>query len=428
MTARRHYLLPSVVGGSSDNVIHIFHHSNATTTTSSSLSSIQQYEQRRSLFNMSTPSKPDPTATTADDDTTGTENVTAVKTADQPPPSVPDFEETMDQLFQSTQQLQQQQRAATAEGDEWFVDPALTQEIWDPKWWNLADQAINVVNLCHDMTGLGYAASIVAATCLLRVAIFPFAVKGQRAASRMAHLQPELALIKKRYEALGTPTAAEQRAFAEQMQSLFKRYEVKPFAALAAPFVQTPIFLGMFFGMRKMPELFPTELGTGGMLWFVDLTVPDPTYILPIACGLSFIATIESGKHQMIDSNQQYGPTIVNVFRAMAVVMVPVMTTFPAAMLCYWVPNNFITMVQSMALRTEFVKKQFGIWDRPKPVPGAATDTGFQETMKNLVKQVRGEPTTERDKIRQHNLEVETKKRVQHVSKSARAHQRADRR
>jgi YidC/Oxa1 family membrane protein insertase len=242
----------------------------------------------------------------------------------------------------------------------------------------------------------------------------------------MAHLQPELAMMKKRYEALGTPTTAETRAFTEQMQALFKRYDVKPFSSIAAPFVQAPIFIAMFFGMRKMPEIFPDAMSTGGILWFTDLTVPDPTYILPIACGLSFIATIEAGKEQMIDSNPDYGPTIVNAFRAMALVMVPVITTFPSAMLCYWVPNNFITLVQSVTLRNAWVKQQLGIWDRPKPIPGQAKDAGFQETMNNLVKQVKGEPTTEKERIKRHNEEIEARRRVQQVSKAARARRRGD--
>jgi YidC/Oxa1 family membrane protein insertase len=322
--------------------------------------------------------------------------------------------------------LFEQPKAATAEGDEWFVEQALAQEPWDPKWWNLADQAVNSVNFLHDMTGMGYAGSIVVTTCILRVCILPLAIRGQRAASRMAHLQPELALMKRRYEALGTPTTAETRAFTEQMQALFKRYDVKPFASIAAPFVQAPIFIGMFFGMRKMPELFPDAMSTGGLWWFTDLTVPDPTYILPLACGISFFATIEAGKDQMIDSNPDYGPTIVNAFRAMSLVMVPVITTFPSAMLCYWVPNNFITLVQSVTLRNAWVKQQLGIWDRPKPIPGQASDAGFAETMNNLVKRARGEPTTDKEKIKRHNQEIETRKRVQQVSRAARSRRREE--
>jgi membrane protein insertase Oxa1/YidC/SpoIIIJ len=126
----------------------------------------------------------------------------------------------------------------------------------------------------------------------------------------------------------------------------------------------------------------------------------------------------------MIDSNPQYGPVMVNAFRAMAVVMVPVITTFPAAMLCYWVPNNFFTLVQSVTLRNDFVKKQLGIWDRPKPIPGTTNEAGFQETMANLMKKAQGEPTTEAEMLQRHNEEIETKKRVKQMSKATRARRR----
>ena len=339
--------------------------------------------------------------------------------SEPPAESNVNFEDTMDKIFT------QSQKVAATDGDKWFLDESLTQEAFDPKWWNLADHAINAVSLVDEMTGFGFAGSILAVTCTIRAFILPIAVRGQRASSRMAHLQPELAAIKQRYEALGTPSQAEQKAFGENMKALFARYEITPFAALVTPLVQAPLFIGMFFGMKRIPDIFPDACANGGLWWFTDLTVPDPTYILPLACGLSFIATIESGKDQMIDSNPQHGPVIVNAFRAMALVMVPVMTTFPAAMLCYWVPNNFITMTQSIVLRNEMVKQQFGIWDRPKPTPGQEnSNAGFQETMNNLVKQVKGEPTTEKAKIELHNKEVDARKRVQQVTKAARASRR----
>jgi membrane protein insertase Oxa1/YidC/SpoIIIJ len=111
---------------------------------------------------------------------------------------------------------------------------------------------------------------------------------------------------------------------------------------------------------------------------------------------------------------------MIMAFRAMAVVMVPAIMYFPTSVLCYWVPNNFLTMVQSIVLRNDKVKKTFGIWERPKPVPGSQSDMGFQETMTKLVKQVKGEPTTEKEKIQKHNKEVLVKKRVQSMSKNAR--------
>ena len=64
------------------------------------------------------------------------------------------------------------------------------------------------------------------------------------------------------------------------------------------------------------------------------------------------------------------------------------------------------------------------IWDHPKPIPGMQTDVGFQETMKKLVKQVQGEPTSESAKMKKHNEEIESKKRLAQVSKATRARRR----
>jgi YidC/Oxa1 family membrane protein insertase len=228
----------------------------------------------------------------------------------------------MDQLFHEAQ------TEAKTEGDDWFVDAATaTANTWEPTWYNFADQAVNAVQTLHEMTGLHYAGSIVATTCAIRLLVLPIAIRSQRAGSRMAHLQPELAVLKKRYEALGTPTQAEQRAFGEQMKSLFAKYEVGPFQTMAAPLLQIPLFIGMFFGMKKMPDIFTSEMSTGGLAWFTDLTVPDPTYVLPIICGISFLATIEGGKEQMMDANPAMGATLVNAFRAMvriALLLVPI--------------------------------------------------------------------------------------------------------
>lgn len=54
-----------------------------------------------------------------------------------------------------------------------------------------------------------------------------------------------------------------------------------------------PFFLSFFFGLRGMAELPVESLRTGGILWFSDLTIPDPTYILPVLTCLTMYITIE---------------------------------------------------------------------------------------------------------------------------------------
>jgi YidC/Oxa1 family membrane protein insertase len=283
---------------------------------------------------------------------------------------------------------------------------------WEPTWYYPSDQAILAVKAFHEATGVEYGWAIVGVTALLRLALFPFMVMAQRTTSRMAHVQPELQLMKSRYEALGTPSRQDQLAFSKQMKALFAKYDVNPFRALLAPLLQLPAFVGMFLGLRKMPTIFPEELSTGGMFWFPDLTVTDPLYILPVATTVTFLAVIETGKDQMMAQNAETGKLMLNVFRVMSIVMLPVCVNFESAMLCYWTANNALTLAQTQLIKHPALRSHFGIWDPPRPVPGQDPPEGLAEAARKLVEKVQGVPSTEKQKIENHNRSVEVKKKA----------------
>jgi YidC/Oxa1 family membrane protein insertase len=256
-------------------------------------------------------------------------------------------DDTLDKLFVDSQEsINAATDALTAAGSG-----------WDPTWYNIADQCIVAINKFQGVTGVEYGWAIVGVTVIMRLCLFPVMVSTQQTTSRMAHVQPELQAIKLRYEALGTPSRQEQLNFSKQMKALFSKYKVKPFRAFSAPLIQLPLFMGMFFGLKKMPELFPEELATGGMLWFPDLTVPDPLYILPIASAGTFLLLIEMGKDQMMAQNAAQGQLMVNVFRLLSIGMLPVCVSFESSMLCYWTANNIMTVAQTGILKQDAVRK-----------------------------------------------------------------------
>ena len=76
------------------------------------------------------------------------------------------------------------------------------------------------------------------------------------------------------------------------------------------------------------------------------------------------------------------GKMFVNVFRGLSVIMVPLTMNFPASLFCYWVTNNLFSLNQTLLLKVPAVKKAFGIWDPPKPVPGSPPQKGFVEELK----------------------------------------------
>mmetsp|Transcript_7834 Transcript_7834/g.11964 ORF Transcript_7834/g.11964 Transcript_7834/m.11964 type:complete len:445 (+) Transcript_7834:135-1469(+) len=322
------------------------------------------------------------------------------------------FEDTMTKIFEQDQtSLSNATTAETVVGSS--TDAASAALVFDPTWWNIADQAIRTVNFVHDITDLPISLSIVGATCAIRVILLPLFVKSQQNTARMAHMQPEMQQLKAEMDKLGpNPDQQTQVKLGMQMRALFQKYDCNPMRALMLPLVQAPMFMGMFFGLRKMPDYFPTELATGGILWFPDLTVTDPYYILPMTSALSFLCMIELGKDQMMASNPQQGQIMMNVFRGMSLMMIPVATTLSSAVLCYWVTNNSISLFQSMAFRQKSVRKMLNIWDPPKPVPGSPATKGIMESVNEMVDKVQGKAVTEQQQIQQHNEAIESKKKA----------------
>jgi YidC/Oxa1 family membrane protein insertase len=215
------------------------------------------------------------------------------------------------------------------------------------------------------------------------------------------------------------------------MKALFQRYNVKPFRAFLAPAVQLPLFLGMFFGLKKMPHIYHDEFATGGMFWFTDLTVTDPYYILPVTSTLTFLALIELGKDQMVaQQGPMQGQLMVNIFRGMSLFMLPVCLGFETSMLCYWTTNNILTMGQTSLLKLPAARKYFDIWDPPKPVPGTATakPESLQETMQKLALRLQGKPVSSKEQMEKHNQDIEAQRQAVRMVRASRAarNQRAD--
>jgi len=352
------------------------------------------------------------TTTTTTNETLFSSEATTTTAPTSSSSSSSSVEETLDRLFQEQQ---------TAGDPSFAADPATTTTtaVFDPTWYNPADQAINALNFVHDITGLEYGWSIIALTAGLRIVIFPAMAYSRRTTSRMAHANPEIMRMKAKFERISNPTPEEKVKIAQDMQAVFKRFGCKPFTAFLSPLISAPAFMGMFFGMKKMPQFYADELATGGMFWFVDLTAPDPLYVLPFACFATFLATIEMGKEELVASNPAQGQVMLNVFRGMSIIMIPVCMNFHAAMLCYWTTNNVFTAAQTLAFKTPAFRKKMGIWDPPKPVPGEENDTSFKKAAGNLVKSIQGKPTTEAQKIAQHNRDIEHRKQVDKARRSS---------
>jgi membrane protein insertase Oxa1/YidC/SpoIIIJ len=64
-----------------------------------------------------------------------------------------------------------------------------------------------------------------------------------------------------------------------------------------------PFFISFFLGIRGLANYPLESMMYGGTLWFPDLTVADPYYILPVFTAITMFVTMEvcgSSNHPII--------------------------------------------------------------------------------------------------------------------------------
>ena len=152
----------------------------------------------------------------------------------------------------------------------------------------------SMIESVHVHAGLPWWGAIVVSTIILRAVIFPFVMRVQRNGVLMNNINPEVQKLMKKqreYRQLGNKTLADQCS--HKIWHVYQKHNCSPLKMAVMPLIQLPLFLSFFIAIRKMAAVPVESMKTGGVLWFEDLTAPDPYYILPIlACG-SFVASIE---------------------------------------------------------------------------------------------------------------------------------------
>lgn len=152
-----------------------------------------------------------------------------------------------------------------------------------------------LLEFLHVNAHLPWWASIVAATVGVRLLLFPLAVRMMRDSAKIANLNPTASKIHETmatYKRIGNHVAAAEEG--AKLLEIYKRHGVNPVATMfMVPFIQLPVFMSFFWGIRGMTALPVESMKTGGLFWFMDLTVPDPAYVLPLVACLAFISNVE---------------------------------------------------------------------------------------------------------------------------------------
>eukprot|EP01036_Dinobryon_divergens_P029435 gene29435-38529_t len=227
-----------------------------------------------------------------------------------------------------------------------------------------ASIVMNIVEQVHLGAGLPYWEAIILSTVGLRICLLPIVLNAIRSSGRMAWLRPDMEKLQATIKASGDISSDPniQKKYQMEMRALFTKHKVNPFKAMIWPIFQFPIFISFFMGLKAMGEYYP-GFTTGGAFWFHNLSVGDPTLILPIINSLTFLIMLEIGADGVQLKNMD---TFKMVMRGVGVAMVPLTMDLPQGLFVYWCTNNSFSIFQTFVVKREAVRKFFDI---PKPPP-----------------------------------------------------------
>ncbi len=187
--------------------------------------------------------------------------------------------------------------------------------------------------------------AIIVLTAAIRVVLFPLTHKSTVAMRRMQKLQPKMKAIQARYQDRAKKDPAARTRMNQEIMGLYKQEGVNPMGGCLPTLVQLPILWALYTLFAYAIELRQAPF----MLWIHDLSVKDPTYVLPILMMISMFV-------QQRLAPQTGDPTQRRMFMMMPLIFGFMFMSFPAGLVLYWLVNNLLTIGQQLA--TEAIMKR----------------------------------------------------------------------
>lgn len=208
----------------------------------------------------------------------------------------------------------------------------------------------------HLTGNLGLA--IIMMTIVIRLVLIPFTLPSMKMQVKMRDLQPEINKLKVKYK--------DDKAGLQQAQmALFKEHRVNPASGCLPMIVQFGVLIILY---RVLTDYLKTGIdGISTQFLWLDLTKPDPYYILPIIAGvtqlilsLMILPAADTSAERVLaastpgkadDKKSDDMSAMAATMQKQMVFMMPVMTViislrFPSGLTLYWITTTVFSIIQ----------------------------------------------------------------------------------
>ncbi|XP_003741476.1 mitochondrial inner membrane protein OXA1L [Galendromus occidentalis] len=211
----------------------------------------------------------------------------------------------------------------------------------------------------HSM-GLPWWAAIVATTVCFRAVTVPLLLQTHRSTPQCMAVMMRVrdSATRLRQAQIGADHEQIAKALQDFNGIMAREYPRAMLKQTLPSVAQAPIFISLFLALRSMAIAPVESLKTGGFLWFPDLTIADPYYLLPLMTCATLAAIIEIGAETPVRVDQF---NAMKVLRFLPVIFFPLIMKYPAAVLCFWATNNFVSLGLAYTLKIPAIRKKYNL-------------------------------------------------------------------
>lgn len=241
----------------------------------------------------------------------------------------------------------------------------------------LVDVFESVLKFFHDSVGASWGLSIILLTIVVRALLLPLAVKQFRSMQALQRIAPHLKVLQEKYK-------DDKQRLQQETMKFYQEHKVNPFASCLPLVAQLPVFLSLFYMLRKdlrhdiCPDINPASVSNPkpcghspeSQFWFIhDITDKATGSVLVILLVLYVGSQLVSSLLMMTataDKNQKMIMLLLPFF------FVAFVFNFPAGLIMYWITTNIWTIGQQQFLRRVIGRNA----PEPPPLPEAVGGGG----------------------------------------------------
>lgn len=188
--------------------------------------------------------------------------------------------------------------------------------------------------------------SIIALTVVVRLILLPLTLKQFRSMQALQKLSPQIKALQQKYK-------EDRQRLNQEMMKFYQENKVNPFASCLPLAAQMPIFLALFYMLRKdlRHDICPGVSGPCGdkasFLFIPDLTNKATGVVLVVLILLYVSSQLFSSLVMSVSADKNQRRLIV----LLPLVFVTFVAQFPAGLIVYWITTNIWTIAQGYIVR-----------------------------------------------------------------------------